>query len=196
VTPARPSPARAVWRPWTVAATLGVTAVGALALHLMGRRLWCTCGSSIPWAWDIWSAHNSQHVIDPYTFTHVLHGALFYALLWLLVRGRAPALRGLLAVAVEVAWEIGENTNTVIEAYRESTIALNYYGDSIVNSVADVAAFVVGYVLAMTLPTLVSVAGFVAVEAALLLSIRDSLLLNVLMLVHPIQAIKTWQLGG
>jgi hypothetical protein len=180
VTPARPSPARAVWRPWTIAATLGLTAVGALALHLMGRRLWCACGSSSPWAWDIWSAHNSQHVIDPYTFTHVLHGALFYALLWLLVRGRAPALRALLAVAVE----------------GESTIALNYYGDSIVNSVADVAAFVVGYVLAMTLPTLVSVAGFVAVEAALLLFIRDSLMLNVLMLVHPIQAIKTWQLGG
>jgi hypothetical protein len=168
----------------------------ALALHRMGRRLWCACGSWSPWSWDIWSAHNSQHVIDPYTFTHVLHGTLYYGLLWLVFRGRAPALRTLLAVAVEAAWEVGENTRRVIEAYRESTISLNYDGDSIVNSVADVAAFVVGYLLAMSLPTLISVAGFVAVEAVLLLTIRDSLLLNVLMLVHPIEAVRTWQLGG
>jgi hypothetical protein len=187
---------RAAWRPWTIAAALGVTALAAVALHLMGRRLWCACGSPSPWSWDVWSPHNSQHVIDAYTFTHVLHGAIYYGVLWLALRGRWPALRAFLAVLVEVAWEVGENTNTVIEAYRESTISLNYYGDSIVNSVADVAAFVLGYLAAMAVPVLVSVLGFLAVEAALLLAIRDSLLLNVLMLLHPLQAIKTWQLGG
>lgn len=146
------SPFRATWTRWTVAASLGVTALGAVALHGMGRRLWCSCGSASPWAWNIWSPHNSQHLIDPYTFTHVLHGALYYALLWLIFRGRWPGLRAVVAVMVEVGWEIGENTNAIIEAYRESTISLNYYGDSIANSLGDVAAFVLGYMAAMGLP--------------------------------------------
>jgi hypothetical protein len=97
---------------------------------------------------------------------------------------------------VEVVWEVVEYTNVVIEAYRESTISLNYYGDSILNSLGDVAAFVIGYAAAMSLPVLVSVGGFLAAEAALLLTIRDSLLLNVLMLLHPVGAIETWQMGG
>ncbi|HET8529553.1 MAG TPA: DUF2585 family protein [Methylomirabilota bacterium] len=187
---------RAAWRPWTVAAAIGLTAVDALVLHLMGRRLWCSCGSPSPWAWDIWSSHNSQHLIDPYTFTHVLHGAVYYAVLRLLLGARRPSLRALLAVMIEVGWEIGENTNTVIAAYREATIALNYYGDSIANSVGDVIAFALGYTAVMRLPVWVSVVAFVAVEAALLLTIRDGLVLNIVMLLHPFSAIKTWQMGG
>jgi hypothetical protein len=190
------SAVRATWRPWTIAVALAMAATGAAALHLMGRRLWCVCGSPRPWSWDIWSLHNSQHLIDPYSFTHVLHGVLYYALLWLVFRGRWPPLRALLALAAEVGWEIVENTNTVIEAYRESTISLNYYGDSIGNSMGDVASFVLGYTLAMGLPALVSAVGFVVVEAVLLLTIRDSLVLNVVMLLHPVEAIKRWQLGG
>jgi hypothetical protein len=186
----------AAWPRWALAAAVGLTAVGAGALHLMGRRLWCACGSLSPWSWDIWSQHNSQHVLDPYTFTHVLHGALYYALLWLLLGPRWPGLRFVLAVAVEVGWEVGENTDRVIEAYRESTISLNYYGDSIVNSVADVIAFALGYAGAMRLPVWLSALAFVAVEAALLLTIRDSLVLNVVMLLHPFAAIKAWQMGG
>ena len=186
----------AAWRPWTVAAAIGLTAVDALVLHLMGRRLWCSCGSPSPWAWDIWSSHNSQHLIDPYTFTHVLHGAVYYAVLRLLLGARRPSLRALLAVMIEVGWEIGENTNTVIAAYREATIALNYYGDSIANSVGDVIAFALGYTAVMRLPVWVSVVAFVAVEAALLLTIRDGLVLNIVMLLHPFSAIKTWQMGG
>ena len=150
----------------------------------------------MPWAWDIWSAHNSQHLIDPYTFTHVLHGVLYYALLRLVLGARWPSARALLAVSAEVAWEIIENTNAVIESYRESTIALNYFGDSIVNSLGDVGAFVLGYTAAMRIPVWMSVVGFTAVEGALLLAIRDGLLLNILMLLHPIQAIKVWQMGG
>ena len=150
----------------------------------------------MPWAWDIWSAHNSQHLIDPYTFTHALHGVLYYALLRVVLGARWPSTRALLAVSAEVAWEIIENTNAVIESYRESTIALNYFGDSIVNSLGDVGAFVLGYTAAMCIPVWMSVVGFTAVEGALLLAIRDGLLLNILMLLHPIQAIKVWQMGG
>lgn len=162
----------------------------------MGRRVWCACASWSPWSWDIWSPHNSQHFLDPYTFTHVLHGTLYYALLWLVFGSRWPALRALLAVMVEVGWEVMENTNAVIEAYRESTISLNYDGDTILNSVGDDVAFILGYIAAMRLPVWVSALAFAIIEAALLLTIRDSLLLNVLMLVYPIGAIKTWQMGG
>jgi hypothetical protein len=186
----------AAWGPWTLAAAGGLTALDAVVLHLMGRRLWCACGSLSPWSWSIWSPHNSQHFVDPYTFTHVLHGALYYGVLWLLLGSRWPPLRALLAVMVEVGWEIGENTNGVIAAYRESTISLNYFGDSIVNSVGDVIAFAAGYTGAMRLPVWLSALAFLAVEAALLLTIRDSLLLNIVMLLHPVPLIKVWQMGG
>src|SRR5690606_17001945 len=116
-------------------------------------------------------------------------------LLRLLVGTRWPAGRALIALAVEIVWEVVENTDAVIESYRESTISLNYYGDSVLNSVADIAAFVAGYAAAMTLPVAVTAAGFVLTEAILLLTIRDSLILNVLMLLHPVEAIKKWQLG-
>jgi len=97
---------------------------------------------------------------------------------------------------VEVGWEVGENTDAIIQAYRESTISLNYYGDSIMNSVGDVIAFALGYAGAMRLPIWLSALVFVAVEATLLLTIRDSLLLNIVMLLHPVAAIKMWQMGG
>jgi hypothetical protein len=121
---------------------------------------------------------------------------LYYAVLRLLLGSRWPPLRALVAVMVEVGWEVAENTNTVIEAYRESTISLNYYGDSIMNSVGDVIAFALGYTAAMRLPVWLSVLAFLTVEAALLLTIRDSLLLNIVMLLHPVPAIKLWQMGG
>lgn len=194
--PGSRSPLRAAWPPWSIAAGVGLTAVAAVVLHLMGRRLWCACGSPVPWSWNIWSQHNSQHLIDPYTVTHVLHGALYYALLWLVCGARSPSLRALVALSAEVAWEIAENTDAVIRAYRDSTMALNYQGDTILNSLGDILGFVAGYIAAMSLPVWVSAAGFVVAEAALLVAIRDSLLLNVLMLVHPIAAIKAWQLGG
>ncbi len=185
---------RTTWPRWAIGTALVLTALGAAALLAMGRRLWCACGSLVPWSWNIWSEHNSQHLLDPYTFTHVLHGALFYALLWLLIGRRWPAARALVALTVEIVWEVVENTDAVIESYRESTISLNYYGDSVLNSLADIAAFLAGYAAAMTLPVAVTAAGFVLTEAVLLLTIRDSLVLNVLMLLHPIEAIKAWQM--
>ena len=184
------------WTRWSVAAALGVLLVTALSLHSMGRGLWCRGGGLSPWSWDIWSLHNSQHLLDPYSFTHMQHGVLGYAVLWMVFRSRRPAGRLLLAVAIEAIWEIFENTHFVIDSYRESTMALNYYGDSVLNSVADIVAFAVGYTAAMWLSAWVSAVALLGVEAVLLLTIRDSLVLNIVMLLHPINAIKSWQVGG
>lgn len=178
------------------AAVLLMLVGGAAVLRMMGRVWWCREGDLGPVSLDIWSAHNSQHLVDPYTITHVLHGIALYGLLWLLLRTVLGAAgRGLVAVAVEIAWEIVENTPMVIERYRETTISLNYYGDSVLNSIGDTIAFAGGYLLAATIPAWASAVGFFVTDALLLLWIRDSLLLNVLMLLRPIDAIRTWQNG-
>ena len=174
----------------------GVLVVAALILRGMGRAWWCKCGQPDLFNWHIWSMHNSQHVIDPYTFTHILHGVLFYGIFFLLLRGRAPGVRLALAVGVESLWEILENTPWLIERYREATISLDYFGDSIINSLADILACLGGYALARVLPVRWSVAGVALTEVVLLVWIRDSLLLNIVMLVWPIEAIKSWQVGS
>ena len=172
---------------------LGTTAIVESAL---GRVWWCAAGDLSPWSGDIWSRHNSQHLADPYTITHVMHGMLLYGLLWLVLRRIAgPMTRAGIAIGVEVAWEIIENTPAMIERYRAATISLDYYGDSIVNSLGDILAFVCGYLGATLLPTWVSVVGFVIADGLLVLWIRDSLLLNVLMLLHPLDSVKGWQMG-
>lgn len=178
-------------------ALAGVLAVMAIVLAAMGRPWWCRAGDAVPWSLDIWSRHNSQHPVDPYTVTHAMHGLLFYGILRLVLGGVAgPTVRWALALAGEVLWEVVENTDTMIERYRTATISLDYYGDSVINSVGDVLAFVGGWAAAGVLPVWVSVLAFVAAEGALVFSIRDGLLLNVLMLLHPIEAVKEWQLGG
>jgi len=180
----------------TAIVATGIVAVTAVALFAMGRIWWCGCGSPVLWSWDVWSKHNSQHLIDPYSFSHVLHGLLFYGATSLLLRGRLLGLRLVVALLLESAWEIFENTPMVIQRYREATISLDYYGDSIVNSMGDIAACALGFVLASKLPTRVSILGFVTVEIVMLLWIRDSLTLNVLMLIHPVEGIKIWQAGS
>lgn len=163
----------------------------------MGRNWWCECGEWKVWSGEIESQHNSQHLFDPYTFTHILHGVGFYALTWLLFgKILEGGSRFILAMAIESAWEVLENTSWVIEKYRESTISLGYYGDSIANSLADIVSCMVGYGIAMWIPAWYSVGGFVAMEAILILTIRDSLMLNILMLIAPIEAIRNWQSGG
>lgn len=169
----------------------------AVTLRAMGRPWWCRAGDLALWSGDVWSRHNSQHLVDPYSFTHVLHGIALYGVLWLCLRGFAsPSARATLGVAVEIAWEIVENTDAMIERYRAATISLDYYGDSVANSLGDVVSFVVGYLAASVLPVWVSAVGFFVVDAILVLWIRDSLLLNILMLIHPIDAVKAWQLGS
>lgn len=160
-----------------------------------GRRWWCRCGRWWPWSFGIWGPHTSQHLADPYSLTHVLHGLIFYAVLRPLARRLRPGTRLALAVAIEALWEVVENSPFVIARYRQGTIALGYAGDSIANSVGDVASCVLGYWLASRLPTRVSIALFVMVEAGLLVLYRDNLGLNVLMLLHPVEAVKNWQMG-
>jgi hypothetical protein len=172
-------------------------AATAAVLAAMGRPWWCRAGDYAVWSGDVWSRHNSQHLVDPYTITHVLHGIALYGLLWALLRGRVgPRGRAALAIAVETAWEIIENTDAMIERYRTATISLDYYGDSVANSLGDIIGFVFGYLGAGVMPVWLSLLGFVAVDGLLVLWIRDSLLLNVLMLVHPIEAVKAWQMSG
>ena len=179
------------------AALVVVLAAAGLVLHAMGRPWWCQAGDLVPWSGDIWSRHNSQHVVDPYSLTHAMHGLLFYALLSLTLGNVAgTATRAGIALGIETTWEIVENTNAMIERYRAATVSLDYYGDSVTNSVGDIVSFVLGYVAAAAIPTWISAASFVAAEALLIVWIRDSLLLNMLMLVHPIEAVKAWQLGG
>ena len=172
----------------------GILALTILQLHRQGRVLWCACGRLNVWAGDIWSVHNSQHVFDPYSFTHVLHGMAFCGGLALLLPRMALAWRLTMAVLLEALWEIFENSPLIIQRYREATISLGYMGDSIVNSLADIACCGIGFMLAWHLGWRRSVIIFSTVELILLFWIRDNLTLNILMLICPIDAIKSWQL--
>jgi hypothetical protein len=187
--------ARLPARTWLIVAA-GIVAVQVLVLLAMGRVPICACGTIKLWHGVVHSSENSQHIFDWYSFTHVLHGFWLYLFAWLVLR-RAPFLaRLVLAVALEAGWEILENTSFVIERYRTGTIALDYYGDSIVNSVADTFAMAVGFTLASRLPIWTTVALGIAIEASLVYFIRDNLLLNVLMLIYPSDAIRAWQLAA
>jgi hypothetical protein len=179
-----------------VLAGAGLLALLAVTLLLMGRVPWCTCGYVKLWHGEVMSSENSQHLTDWYSFTHIIHGFGLYGILWLIGRSWPIRLRLLLATVVEVAWEIMENTDFVIERYREVTIALDYYGDSVINSIGDVLFCVAGLLLAARLPVWATVALAIATEAVLAYVIRDNLTLNIIMLIHPFEAIKTWQLGA
>jgi hypothetical protein len=172
-----------------------VIAVAGLELA-MGRTAVYTRGPIRLWSGDINSAENSQQLFDPYSFTHVSHGVVFYALTRVALGPQRVMLRAIAAIAAEAAWEVYENTDTVINRYRTATIALGYYGDSVVNSVFDIVACGLGFVLAWKLPPRVTVAGVIVLEIALALAIRDNLTLNIVMLLHPVEAIRRWQLGG
>ena len=161
----------------------------------MGRKLWGVSGEPGIWSGDIWSSHNSQYMTDPYTFSHLTHGVLWYGLLSLIAKRLPVRMRFILAVGLEAAWEVFENTDMVIERYRAATISLNYYGDSVMNSMCDILACMVGFGLAYLLPPRVSIIFVIALEVFLALWIRDGLFLNIIMLIHPIGAIRTWQAG-
>ena len=166
----------------------------AVLLWAEGRMLFCACGDFRVWAGDTCSSSNSQQLFDPYSFTHVLHGILLFWLVTLLFRRLAPRWQLLLALALEAAWEVFENTRFVIDHYREETAALGYQGDTIVNSSGDLACALVGFLVARKLGLRWSLAFFVVVEVVLLVWIKDSLLLQLLMLLRPVESIKLWQM--
>ena len=161
----------------------------------MGRRLWGIRGTPGFWSGDINSSRNSQFLLDPYTFTHITHGILFYGLLSLAF-GRLPvSTRLVMAVGLESSWEVLENTDAVIHRYRVETISLNYYGDSIMNSMGDIVACILGFSLASRVPKRAAISIAIVLELVLLLLVRDNLTINILMLIRPSRAIRMWQAG-
>lgn len=174
----------------------GVVTMTGIILLLMGRTPICRCGYVKAWHGIVLSSENSQHLSDWYTPSHVIHGFAFYALTRLLGRRWPVGRRLVLAVVVESAWELFENTDLVINRYREATIALDYYGDSVLNSIADIVAMMMGFFAASRLPVWSVVALTIGLEGLVAYVIRDNLTLNIIMLIYPIEAIKRWQGGG
>lgn len=178
-----------------VLAILAMMASTAMVELWMGRLPFCKCGIIRLWAGNIWSNQASQQFTDPYSFTHILHGVMFYAIIWFVAGKRLPwQTRLLVAVMLECGWEMLENSSLIINRYRTDTVSLGYYGDSILNSMGDICCMMTGFMLAYKLPVRIMVIGALLLDLALLLWIRDSLALNIIMLIHPIAAIKAWQM--
>jgi hypothetical protein len=173
--------------------TVGIILLTAAYLLWIGREPICKCGYVKLWHGEVVSAENSQHLSDWYTPSHIIHGFLFFGALWLVARRLSLGWRLAIATLVECIWEIIENSDAVIERYRTVTISLDYYGDSVINTVFDVFAMILGFWLAARLPIWATVALIILFEGATMLIIRDGLALNVLMLLWPLDWIAEWQ---
>jgi Protein of unknown function (DUF2585) len=181
---------------WSSLWPLALIITFALVLLSMGREPICKCGYVKFWHGITYSAENSQHITDWYSFSHVIHGFIFYGVLHLIGPRWSFAAKLGLATLIEGAWEVFENTDFIINRYREATISLDYYGDSVLNSVSDILAMMIGFYAASRLPVLVTVALAITMELTVGYLIRDNLTLNIIMLLWPVEGIKTWQAGG
>jgi hypothetical protein len=172
-----------------------LVALAMVGLYAMGRPPICTCGTVKLWAGAVHSADNSQHLADWYSPSHLIHGLFFYWIGSWALRRNPFGERLVMAVAIEAAWEVLENSKYIIDRYREATMALGYVGDSMVNSLSDIGWMVIGFLIARRLPVWASITLAVGLELLALWAVRDNLTLNVLMLLWPIDAIRVWQ-GG
>lgn len=172
---------------------VGIILLTAAWLLWIGREPYCKCGYIKLWHGQVVSSENSQHISDWYTPSHIIHGFLFYGLLWLVARRLSFGWRLAIATLIEAAWEIVENSDAVIERYRTVTISLDYYGDSVLNVISDIGAMILGFWLASRLPVWATVALIILFEAVTIWLIRDGLALNVLMLLWPMDWMAEWQ---
>ncbi|MEK7585154.1 MAG: DUF2585 family protein [Patescibacteria group bacterium] len=179
---------------YLIIALVLIVITGAV-LFAMGRNSICQCGFVRLWSSDINGPENSQQVVDPYSFTHVLHGLGFYGLLHVVAPQISIPVRLLVAIGLEGGWEILENTNYTIDRYRTETVSLGYYGDSILNSLSDILMMIAGFYLAYKLRPSLTVLLFILIEIGLAFWIRDGLIINIIMLLYPLEALKQWQLG-
>jgi hypothetical protein len=174
----------------------GLIIAAIIYLRWQGRVWWCQQHDYWPISIKVNSPHNSQHIFDAYSLSHVLHGIIFFGFLWLFRKRLRLVVRAAIAAAIEIGWELLENSPIIITRYRTATMSLGYTGDSIINSLGDIFSFVVGFYIARKLGLWWSIAIFVAVEMLMLLLMRDNLTLNVLMLLWPIDAVRKWQAGA
>jgi hypothetical protein len=182
--------------PWVVAAFVAGLALTGIIEWRMGRSMLGPDGKFGLWEGNIWSSENSQRLADPYSFSHLGHGMMFYALLWLAARKIPVRHRFLMAVLIEAGWEILENSPFIIDRYRQVTISLGYVGDSVLNSLSDILMMSAGFLFTWKARPWVTVAVFVAMEVGCALWVRDNLTLNIIMLLYPVEAIKAWQMAG
>lgn len=182
-------------RPLVLLALLFLTIQGALLWH-MGHPLVSVSGEVDLWHGIVKSAENSQQVSDWYTFSHIIHGFIFYCVLRFLFPKLNPGVRLLMALGIEVAWEVIENTPWLVEHYRKQALAMGYSGDSILNSVSDTIAMIIGFVIAWRMPILITIAVALFLEGTVAYSIHDNLTLNILNFIHQFDFIREWQSGS
>jgi hypothetical protein len=180
---------------WPLVIVVAVVIGTVIRLRIQGRLWICECGEVYLWAGDVWSSNNSQHIADPYTLTHLLHGVMFFWLLTVVAGRLQPIWQLVMAVTAEALWEIVENSRFIIDRYREATIALGYEGDTIINSLGDIAICGIGFGISRYLGFRRSIYLFILTEVLLVIWIRDSLILNIIMLIYPLESILNWQMG-